>query len=358
MGAEAQSGAKQVAGELGAASPLQAFLSIRGHSGVHLNALLEGHSLVVGRMAPADVCIADAGVSRQHARFSLVEGRAWVTDLDSRNGTVLGRERLPQRMRRRIYPGDELLIGSAVASLLIRPAFCERLELPSLDSMWALLHAEAGLAESTRTSLGVLVVRSLTQHDPLPHLRSVLPEILRPLDRLVRSAEQDDVVRIVCPGCDVHRAELLAQALVESAAPGMLGVGAACARELADAPHVVQRAEEACGRTTSGQPMVLVTRVARRRRAPKPPGLWRRTLGMVTWARGRGPSKRAAPLSLPVAPVVFEHGEGYEQALLRATMRLCGDNQVRAAAALRIPRRTLMHKLENHANPGSLLDPG
>jgi two-component system, NtrC family, nitrogen regulation response regulator GlnG len=45
--------------------------------------------LSVGADTRCDLCLRDRGISRKHAEFRLQEGRVWVRDLGSRNGTVL-----------------------------------------------------------------------------------------------------------------------------------------------------------------------------------------------------------------------------------------------------------------------------
>jgi hypothetical protein len=57
----------------------------------------------------ADIALADAAVSRVHARVEQV-GAAWlVRDLDSRNGTRLSGE--PITGQRRLRDGDEIMVG-------------------------------------------------------------------------------------------------------------------------------------------------------------------------------------------------------------------------------------------------------
>jgi transcriptional regulator with GAF, ATPase, and Fis domain len=46
-------------------------------------------NLTVGADARCDLCLRDRGISRNHAEFRLQDGRVWVRDLGSRNGTML-----------------------------------------------------------------------------------------------------------------------------------------------------------------------------------------------------------------------------------------------------------------------------
>jgi transcriptional regulator with GAF, ATPase, and Fis domain len=45
--------------------------------------------MTVGADPRCDLCLRDRGISRNHAEFRLKDGRVWVRDLGSRNGTVL-----------------------------------------------------------------------------------------------------------------------------------------------------------------------------------------------------------------------------------------------------------------------------
>jgi transcriptional regulator with GAF, ATPase, and Fis domain len=63
-------------------------------------------SLSVGADPRNDLCLRDRGVSRSHAEFRLKEGRVWVRDLGSRNGTTLDGVRVTEA---------ELQIGSVVS---------------------------------------------------------------------------------------------------------------------------------------------------------------------------------------------------------------------------------------------------
>ena len=44
---------------------------------------------IIGRTRRCDIRLNDPGLSRRHCRFFFKEGKLWVADLDSSNGTVL-----------------------------------------------------------------------------------------------------------------------------------------------------------------------------------------------------------------------------------------------------------------------------
>lgn len=66
-------------------------------------------ALVVGRTEAADIALADASVSRRHARLFRRENQWFVEDLGSRNGTLLNGEGV--RGERAVKPGDLVRIG-------------------------------------------------------------------------------------------------------------------------------------------------------------------------------------------------------------------------------------------------------
>jgi transcriptional regulator with GAF, ATPase, and Fis domain len=72
---------------------------------------LEG-SCVVGRASTADIQLLDARASREHCRFTVEDGRVWVEDLGSQNGTFVNGEPLPARAP--LSPGDEIAVGDSL----------------------------------------------------------------------------------------------------------------------------------------------------------------------------------------------------------------------------------------------------
>lgn len=73
---------------------------------------LDGTEHVIGRGTDADVWIEDSGVSRQHARILCeADGRYFVEDLGSTNGTLVGTTRITKA---EVRPGDRVQIGPHV----------------------------------------------------------------------------------------------------------------------------------------------------------------------------------------------------------------------------------------------------
>jgi pSer/pThr/pTyr-binding forkhead associated (FHA) protein len=67
----------------------------------------------------ADVLIADATVSRRHARLTLEGGQLWVEDEGSTNGTRVGGEAVPLGERRQAHDGDTLRFGNVSLRLVL-----------------------------------------------------------------------------------------------------------------------------------------------------------------------------------------------------------------------------------------------
>ncbi len=60
-----------------------------------LNAPKQGDAFVVGRREECDVVLPyDSQISRQHARLFKKDGKWYVQDLDSRNGTYIGKQKI------------------------------------------------------------------------------------------------------------------------------------------------------------------------------------------------------------------------------------------------------------------------
>ena len=58
---------------------------------------LDGNSITLGRHPDCDIVLDAAAVSRQHARILLVDGKYYIEDLHSRNGTLLNGRPLLRR---------------------------------------------------------------------------------------------------------------------------------------------------------------------------------------------------------------------------------------------------------------------
>lgn len=70
---------------------------------------LNGRPVLIGRDAECDLTLHDSYASRQHCWVEQREGRWWVRDLGSKNGTWVGEERVAHE--RLLYDGDVILVG-------------------------------------------------------------------------------------------------------------------------------------------------------------------------------------------------------------------------------------------------------
>jgi len=79
---------------------------------VHWRAFrLDQEEVVIGRDDEAEVCIDHSSVSRFHARLVLEDGKALLEDLESSNGTWLGKQRIHSA---RLHNGAIFRVGSRV----------------------------------------------------------------------------------------------------------------------------------------------------------------------------------------------------------------------------------------------------
>src|SRR5207247_1421248 len=67
---------------------------------------------VVGRSSTADIQLLDARASREHCRLQVEEGRVWIEDLGSQNGTFVNGQPVSGRIA--LAPGDEIAVGDSL----------------------------------------------------------------------------------------------------------------------------------------------------------------------------------------------------------------------------------------------------
>jgi len=74
-----------------------------------------GTQLIVGREWPAEVIVEDEEVSRRHAMLIREGNRWWVLDLKSKNGTLVGGERVSAA---ELKLGATFMVGQALVKLV------------------------------------------------------------------------------------------------------------------------------------------------------------------------------------------------------------------------------------------------
>jgi hypothetical protein len=85
--------------------------------GQHEVALHEGETLI-GRSSECSLILDGALVSRRHAIVRVQEGRVFVRDLESRNGTAVNGQQIQEQAE--LQPDDQLLVGNVELQLLKR----------------------------------------------------------------------------------------------------------------------------------------------------------------------------------------------------------------------------------------------
>ena len=142
-------------------TPGQQGVSLVIHScdGVEIARLTSGQPLVLGRREPSNLCIPDRTLSRQHARFTLLEGRVLVEDLDSKNGVWLAGKRIEKTD---IDLCGEVMLGTVQVRVFALSAVGD----PALEgevSFYQRLDEEAERAQHSRRSFAILAVRASAQ---------------------------------------------------------------------------------------------------------------------------------------------------------------------------------------------------
>jgi two-component system, NtrC family, response regulator AtoC len=139
--------------------------------------LIENEPLVVGRQWPANAIIDDAHLSRQHARFTCVNGAVTVEDLNSRNGTHVGGAAATTAALR---VGEQVAMGRVIASVHVSlPPSALPARLESYDSFGSRLNAALARARTRNAPLILIAVRgsgSRREHvrNWWPHLHEML----------------------------------------------------------------------------------------------------------------------------------------------------------------------------------------
>jgi DNA-binding NtrC family response regulator len=195
---------------------LRTTLVLYHRDGATVAHLDKGRSLVVGRVAPADVVIDDPGLSRRHARFSWDDHGVWVEDLGSTNGTKKNGEPI-QRVR--VGPGDEISMGPVRVSVHVMSSVDEELRgFDGHDRFVAALADELTRARTFQRPLALLMVRSANAKDA--HVSRWAPRVrrlLRPVDRV--GVYGPAAVLISLPEATAEQARVIASQLVGGEPP-------------------------------------------------------------------------------------------------------------------------------------------
>jgi membrane fusion protein (multidrug efflux system) len=120
----AEQGAKTVAIPIGGVSAPAApqskvlYLHIRNRDRVHGVKIVAGADYVLGRSPGSDVVLEDTGCSGRHAVVFWRDGRPWIRDLDSANGTIVNGDTVTEAA---IGLGDRIALGRTEVTVSDRP---------------------------------------------------------------------------------------------------------------------------------------------------------------------------------------------------------------------------------------------
>jgi diguanylate cyclase (GGDEF)-like protein len=74
--------------------------------------------MVLGRDPSADIAILDQSISRKHARVTKADGKIYITDLGSQNGTLINDKKLAPDVARPLAKEDMIKLGSTIMKYL------------------------------------------------------------------------------------------------------------------------------------------------------------------------------------------------------------------------------------------------
>jgi len=306
----------------GGAPPPGVTLIIYFRDGIDTAQLVPEQPLVVGREEPADKRVPDRTLSREHARFTLLDGRVLVEDLGSKNGTWVALKRIE---RAELEIGAEVMLGTVIVRLLFGGV--PEARLLSDESFRRQLDGELSRAQQFRRSFAVLAVRAdHARAAPGGAWAARLRECLRPVDGVSLYTPGLSLVLLPETGSDVAL-QIAGEIASRPAEPGEIRlVGVAVYPEAAStAGELVDLAREAAGRAHPGSSVVAASTDA-----------WAASTagsGMIAGAVLRGvlgTAKRVASSQIPVllhgetgtgkelfANYIHEHGPRGEQPLIR-----------------------------------------
>jgi ABC-type multidrug transport system ATPase subunit/pSer/pThr/pTyr-binding forkhead associated (FHA) protein len=110
-----------------ASAPFPATITIKGGPENGKVVDLPQGELLIGRVEPAGLVISDSEVSRRHAHFIYRDGKYFLEDLGSVNGTLLNGQRISGQ--RALADGDEIMLGTKVTLVFHQPQ--PKSEIPS-----------------------------------------------------------------------------------------------------------------------------------------------------------------------------------------------------------------------------------
>lgn len=90
---------------------------IRGTPQGHRHFLTQSE-MTLGRDSAADITVSDQGISRKHARFTKQDGKIYISDLNSSNGTYVNNKKIAPGEKVELEKEDMIKLGSSIFKFL------------------------------------------------------------------------------------------------------------------------------------------------------------------------------------------------------------------------------------------------
>jgi len=175
--------------------------------------------ILIGRGPEADLPLTERAASRRHATLRVEDGQVHISDLGSRNGTLVNGERLEGQ--RPLYAGDTVTIGAAMLILYLPPGVAPSRQFADVATLRRKLQEEIESARLFERMLSVVALQVPPGVDR--------DAVGRRVDGALRSVDvagwlSGTELMVVLPELDEAEAAELSRQLL--AAVGVLAVGA------------------------------------------------------------------------------------------------------------------------------------
>lgn len=233
-------------------------LSVLVHhsEGAEAFALTEGSPIVIGRELLEERGVREPRLSRQHARFCLRDGRVFVEDLGSTNGTWVDGTRIEER---EVEPGVEIVLGGVIACVhALSAAGPSARGISGHAAFRTSLSSEIVRARFLGRELAMVMCSPLEPgKDRLASWTRVVLDRLRPID--LAALYSSDTLEILLPEMTTAAAAELATAV--AGGESGLRVGVAAFPDPASSPEaMLEHARRALQRAGRERPVVVASR--------------------------------------------------------------------------------------------------
>jgi DNA-binding NtrC family response regulator len=225
-GAETTSALPPIRSPKEQASQRRAYVVAYHRTGLQTVELKDGDSVVIGRVWPSALVVDDPSLSRQHARFRRTNDEIVLEDLGSRNGTLVGGERIEQAV---VRPGQKVMLGELTATVQWVAEPSSYLSgLDEYDHFHDLLAYEMVRSRHLDRPVSLLMLRSAAASDAghVSRWCGVVRRKLRPIDRI--TAHDARSLLVLLPETPDQAAQTCAEAIL-AALDGALCVRAGVA---------------------------------------------------------------------------------------------------------------------------------